>query len=76
MEWRDSAADRRTNRWPRQKECEPVLPGYMTMGNNGMAGMGEMSMKVPRNSLPMIGLQGKHDYIDMGGSTWEACLRS
>jgi hypothetical protein len=67
MEWRDSAADRRTNRWPRQKECEPVLPGYMTMGNNGMAGMGEMGMKVPRNSLPMIGLHGKHDSIDMGG---------
>lgn len=26
-----------------------------------------MGMKVPRNSLPMVGAQGKHDYIDMGG---------
>src|SRR5207253_8568258 len=49
------------------KRVRAVLPGYMTMGNNGMAGMGEMGMKVPRNSLPMIGKQGKHDYIDMGG---------
>jgi len=29
--------------------------------------MGEMGMPVPRNSIPMVGMQGKHDYIDMGG---------
>jgi hypothetical protein len=39
----------------------------MTMGESGMAGMGDMGMRVPRNSLPMVGMQGKHDYIDMGG---------
>ena len=39
----------------------------MTMGETGMAAMGEMGMKVPRNSLPMIGAQGAHDYITMGG---------
>lgn len=43
------------------------LPGYMTMGEAGMAEMGEMGMRVPRNSLPMIGSKGPHDYITMGG---------
>ena len=37
------------------------------MGESGMANMGEMGMPVPRNSIPMVGAQGKHDYIDMGG---------
>ena len=49
------------------KRIARVLPGYMTMGDTGMSGMGEMGMRVPRNSLPMVGAQGKHDYIDMGG---------
>jgi hypothetical protein len=26
-----------------------------------------MGMPVPRNSIPMLGTPGKHDYIDMGG---------
>lgn len=43
------------------------LPGYMTMGQDGMASMGEMGMKVPRNSAPMAGAPGKYDYITMGG---------
>jgi hypothetical protein len=37
------------------------------MGESGMGDMGEMGMPVPRNSIPMLGAQGKHDYIDMGG---------
>ena len=37
------------------------------MGESGMADMGEMGMPVPRNSIPMVGAPGKHDYIDMGG---------
>jgi hypothetical protein len=49
------------------KRIARVLPGYMTMGDTGMSGMGEMGMRVPKNSLPMVGAQGKHDYIDMGG---------
>jgi FtsP/CotA-like multicopper oxidase with cupredoxin domain len=49
------------------KRLRTALPGYMTMGDTGMADMGEMGMSVPRNSLPMVGMQGKHDYIDMGG---------
>jgi hypothetical protein len=43
------------------------LSGYMTMGETGMADMGDMGMQVPRNSLPMVGAPGKHGYIDMGG---------
>jgi FtsP/CotA-like multicopper oxidase with cupredoxin domain len=49
------------------KRVSTFLRGYMTMGESGMGGMGDMGMKVPRNSLPMVGMQGKHDYIDMGG---------
>ena len=44
-----------------------LLPGYMTMGQTGMADMGEMGMAVPKNSIPMLGGAGKHDYITMGG---------
>lgn len=43
------------------------LTGYMTMGESGMGEMGGMGMKVPPNSLPMVGAPGKHGYIDMGG---------
>ena len=49
------------------KTVSKLLPGYMAMGENGMADMGEMGMPVPRNSIPMVGAPGKHDYIDMGG---------
>jgi manganese oxidase len=49
------------------KKVSTLLPGYMTMGENGMGDMGEMGMSVPRNSIPMLGAPGKHDYIDMGG---------
>ncbi len=43
-----------------------LLPGYMTMGQDGMADMAG-HMPVPPNSLPMVGAPGKHDYITMGG---------
>ncbi|MGC4089076.1 MAG: copper oxidase [Polyangiaceae bacterium] len=45
----------------------PLVPGYMTMGNDGMGDMGAMGMPVPKNSIPMQGAQGPHDYITMGG---------
>ncbi|HOX08703.1 MAG TPA: copper oxidase, partial [Planctomycetota bacterium] len=44
-----------------------IVPGYMTMGQAGMGGMGEMGMPVPRNSIPMVGMKGPFGYIDMGG---------
>ena len=48
-------------------KVQSVLPSYMMMGESGMADMAEMGMKVPENSIPMVGGKGKHDYITMGG---------
>jgi FtsP/CotA-like multicopper oxidase with cupredoxin domain len=44
-----------------------LLPGYMTMGETGMGAMTDMSMPVPRNSIPMLGGAGPFATIDMGG---------
>lgn len=44
-----------------------LLPGYMTMGTNGMGDMATMQMKMPLNSLPMTGAEGPFDVIDMSG---------
>ena len=44
-----------------------LLPDYMTMGQTGMAGMTEMGMKMPDNSIPMVGGVGPYDEITMGG---------
>lgn len=52
------ALDRRMSR---------VVPEYMSMGQTGMGGMGEMEMDIPPNSLPMRGAPGPFGYIDMGG---------
>ena len=49
------------------EKVRTLLPGYMTMGQTGMADMGDMGMPVPKNSIPMVGGPGKHDYITMGG---------
>jgi manganese oxidase len=49
------------------EKIRKLIPGYMAMGQEGMADMGEMGMAVPKNSLPMIGARGQHDYITMGG---------
>jgi len=49
------------------KRVRKVVPGYMTMGHRGMAEMAKMNMTVPGNSIAMVGTEGKHDYIDMGG---------
>jgi len=50
-------------------KVRPLLPGYMTMGQTGMGGMGEhmQHMGVPINSIPMLGAPGPFAYIDMGG---------
>ncbi len=42
-----------------------VVPGYMTMGETGMGDM--MTMKLPKNSISMLGGDGPFGYIDMGG---------
>jgi hypothetical protein len=49
------------------EKVRTLLPAYMTMGQNGMADMGEMGMPVPDNSIPMVGGRGQYDYITMGG---------
>jgi FtsP/CotA-like multicopper oxidase with cupredoxin domain len=49
------------------ERVRPLLPGYMTMGQNGMGAMGEMAMQVPSNSIPMRGGPGPFGTIDMGG---------
>jgi FtsP/CotA-like multicopper oxidase with cupredoxin domain len=49
------------------ERANKILSGFMTMGEAGMADMGTMGMKVPKNSVPMIGLQTPKDYITMGG---------
>ncbi len=49
------------------RKVRPLLPQYMTMGQDGMGDMGDMGMEVPENSIPMVGGAGKHDSITMGG---------
>jgi len=49
------------------QRVRPLLPRYMTMGENGMGEMGEMGMPVPKNSIPMGGAPGPYGYIAMGG---------
>ena len=44
-----------------------LLPEYMTMGEAGSGGMGEMQMEGPANSISMLGAKGPFSYIDMGG---------
>jgi FtsP/CotA-like multicopper oxidase with cupredoxin domain len=42
-------------------------PGYMSMGTAGMADMGEMSMEIPENTIPMMAGWGPHGPLEMGG---------
>lgn len=53
------------------RAVQPIAPGYMTMGQNGMDEHGahvEMGhVAVPENSIPMVGQHGPFGYITMGG---------
>jgi manganese oxidase len=49
------------------EKMRKLVPGYMTMGADGMGDMGAMGMPVPKNSLPMVGGDGQFGYITMGG---------
>jgi FtsP/CotA-like multicopper oxidase with cupredoxin domain len=44
-----------------------VVPGTMVMGQDGMGEMATMRMTQPNNSIAMLGGQGPHGIIDMGG---------
>ena len=50
-----------------QQSLGKLMPGYMIMGERGMADMGEMVMPLPRNTLPMMTGQGQFGPIEMGG---------
>jgi FtsP/CotA-like multicopper oxidase with cupredoxin domain len=45
----------------------PLVPGYMTMGQNGMGEMADMRMPMPANTIAMLGGKGPFGTIDMGG---------
>src|SRR5260370_7124571 len=49
------------------QKIRKLVAGYMGVGGDGMGGMGDMGMPVPKNSLPMVGAQGQFDCITMGG---------
>ncbi len=50
-----------------QHSLSKLLPGYMIMGERGMADMGEMIMPLPSNTLPMMTGEGQFGPIEMGG---------
>jgi FtsP/CotA-like multicopper oxidase with cupredoxin domain len=43
------------------------VQGYMPMGTDGMGEMGEMTMQLPKNTLPMMTGDGQFGPIEMGG---------
>jgi FtsP/CotA-like multicopper oxidase with cupredoxin domain len=47
-------------------DMQKILPGFMSMGNNGMGGM-MMDMGRPKNTLPMMTGTGPYGAIQMGG---------
>jgi manganese oxidase len=49
------------------KAVKSVAPDTMAMGTDGMAMMGEMQMKLPDNTLPMMTGTGQFGPIEMGG---------
>jgi len=50
-------------------QIRKLVPGYMAMGQNGMAEMQEMAahMPGPENTLPMMGGEGPYGPLEMGG---------
>ena len=50
------------------RRVQALVPGYMTMGQDGMGSMSAMNMKMPTNSIPMVGGKGPFASIDMGGT--------
>jgi hypothetical protein len=49
------------------RKITQVVPGYMAMGDRGMADMGEMQMPIPENTVPMMGGDGPFGSLEMGG---------
>lgn len=49
------------------KRLVSLIPDYMTMGERGMADMGDMEMPLPDNTLPMMSGRGPFGPVEMGG---------
>lgn len=49
------------------RAIQPLVPGYMTMGQQGMGQMSEMQMDSPPNSVPMASGKGQFGDTKMGG---------
>jgi manganese oxidase len=50
-----------------EERIQKLLPDYMAMGETGMGGMQEMTMAVPKNTVPMMAGDGPFGAIEMGG---------
>lgn len=44
-----------------------LIPGYKTLGINGMKDMTESGLPIPENSIPMLGYDGQFGKTDLGG---------
>ena len=49
------------------RRINSLVPGYMVMGEKGMAEHAEMEMAIPENTAPMMTGQGQFGPIEMGG---------
>ncbi|MDO8140007.1 MAG: multicopper oxidase domain-containing protein, partial [Candidatus Brocadiales bacterium] len=49
------------------RKVQNLLPDYMAMGESGMSEMAEMTMPLPRNTLPMMSGKGPFGPVEMGG---------
>lgn len=49
------------------RKIKQLIPDYMTMGKNGMAGMVHMDMRIPVNTIPMLGLIAQYGRLLFGG---------
>ncbi|MDZ5455741.1 multicopper oxidase family protein [Azohydromonas lata] len=49
------------------RKISKLIPDYMVMGERGMADMGEMTMPLPDNTVPMMTGEGPFGGVEMGG---------
>jgi hypothetical protein len=49
------------------EQIKKAAPGYMAMGQNGMGAMGDMEMRLPPNTLPMMTGSAQFGPVEMGG---------
>ncbi|OYT98199.1 MAG: copper oxidase [Burkholderiales bacterium PBB1] len=49
------------------RQITELIPGYMVMGESGMADMAKMQMPLPENTVPMMTGDGPMGSVEMGG---------